>query len=319
MEQDSEKFQELFQQATNIRKEYKFAENGFGTKEELIQDTMNQLVERDKNKKQNLKDIENRISEFLTVITSIANLKFDEKIPISGDDMVLDAIANGINMLGEELEHSAVSITEKETLLKEVHHRVKNNLQIITSLLHLQASYVQDEETKSIFSECCNRVRSMALVHTHLYTSGQIDNLDLQDYFETLLAELVQGYYHISGNININVNVEDSIRFIDLNAIIPCGLIVNELATNSCKYAFKQDQKDKRLELTLKRSKAPNFDFHLQMKDNGVGISGQDYLKEENETMGKLLVQSLIEQLRGELSVTLKDGVCYDIDFKHQL
>ena len=132
----------------------------------------------------------------------------------------------------------------------------------------------------------------MALVHTHLYASGEIDNLDLKDYFDTLLGELVQSYQYITGKINYSIEIEETVRFMDLNIIIPCGLIVNELVTNSIKHAF-EDLHSAQISIFLRPiGSALRFEY----RDNGKGIDeaslnggsfGMDLLEILSNQIGK--------------------------------
>ena len=130
------------------------------------------------------------------------------------------------------------SLHEKEILLKEIHHRVKNNLMIISSLLNLQSDYIKDEESKNIFKESQNRARSMALIHERLYQSIDLKRMDFGDYIRSLSTELLHTYEVDPGLIKLKINVEDI--FLDINTAIPLGLIVNELVTNSLKHAFPE-------------------------------------------------------------------------------
>jgi two-component sensor histidine kinase len=122
-----------------------------------------------------------RANEILEVILSFARLDFTRKVPISDDDDVMDGIGAGVNMLGEELKHSAWSLKEKEHLLKEIHHRVKNNLQIVSSLLNLQSDSITDEKYLGLIKESHNRIMSMALVHEMLYKSKDLSKIELKE------------------------------------------------------------------------------------------------------------------------------------------
>ena len=126
------------------------------------------------------------------------------------------------------------SLNEKEVLLKEIHHRVKNNMQIISSLLNLQAAKIKNPETLTVFTESQNRVKSMALVHEKLYRSKDLAGINCREYIESLATSLFRSY--CIGTVNLIVDVENV--QLDINTAIPCGLIINELVTNSLKYAF---------------------------------------------------------------------------------
>jgi PAS domain S-box-containing protein len=158
------------------------------------------------------------------------------------------------------------SLSEKDMLLKEIHHRVKNNLMIISSLLNLQSGYIKDKASKDIFIESQNRARSMALIHERLYQSTDLKSIDFGEYITSLSNELFNTYKADSGFIKLKIDVEDI--FLDINTAIPLGLIVNELVTNSLKHAFPDNMKGK-----------INIAFHLlddyyefTVKDNGIGF-----------------------------------------------
>jgi two-component sensor histidine kinase len=141
-----------------------------------------------------------------------------------------------ITNLKRATEQIAASLKEKEVLLKEIHHRVKNNLQIISSLLSLQSGYVEDKNTIEILKQCENRIASMALIHEHLYQSQDLARIDFADYVKTLTANLFSSYGIHSGDISLLVDVDNISLSID--AAIPCGLIINELVSNSLQHAF---------------------------------------------------------------------------------
>jgi len=158
------------------------------------------------------------------------------------------------------------SLEEKEVLLQEIHHRVKNNLQIISSLLNLQTHYVEGEETINVLKDSQNRVKTMAIVHEKLYQSPNLKDINFKEYIEDLISVLFYSYGIESKNIKTLINLED--LKIDIDTAIPCGLIINELVTNSLKYAFPDGKGILKVELT---SKSDNI--KLRVADNGVGLS----------------------------------------------
>ena len=196
------------------------------------------------------------------------------------------------------------SLHEKEILLKEIHHRVKNNLMIISSLLNLQSDYIKDEESKNIFKESQNRARSMALIHERLYQSTDLKRIDFGDYIRTLANDLYHTYVMDTSLIKLNIDVDD-IK-LDINTSIPLGLILNELVTNSLKHAFSQGE-----------SGEINIKFHMQMinyllevKDNGVGFPNDiDY--KNTDTLGLRLVTSLTEQIDGKIEFNNTSGTSF--------
>ena len=203
------------------------------------------------------------------------------------------------------------SLYEKDILLKEIHHRVKNNLMIISSLLNLQSDYIKDEESKNIFKESQNRARSMALIHERLYQSTDLKRIDFGDYIGTLANDLYHTYVMDTRLIKLNIDVDD-IR-LDINTSIPLGLILNELVTNSLKHAFSQGESG---EIDI------NFHIHdkkyfLEVKDNGIGFPN-DISYENTESLGLRLVTSLTEQIDGVIEFNNTSGTSFKIIFKEE-
>ncbi|MBE9092920.1 PAS domain S-box protein [Tychonema sp. LEGE 07203] len=202
------------------------------------------------------------------------------------------------------------ALREKKVLLKEIHHRVKNNMQVISSLLQLQAQYIEDEPTLALFEESQTRIHSMALIHEQLYQSENLDRIDLQPYVENLVANLYQSFGCGNTSIQFNLNVDPI--FLNIETAIPCGLIINELVSNSLKYAFSQSLTgeiniDFFYEITSQH-------FHLSIQDNGSGFPpGFDV--ENTESLGLRLVRMLTSQLDGTLVVDSECGTCYHISF----
>ncbi|PKL66588.1 MAG: hypothetical protein CVV28_09295 [Methanobacteriales archaeon HGW-Methanobacteriales-1] len=201
------------------------------------------------------------------------------------------------------------SLKEKEMLLKEIHHRVKNNLMIISSLLNLQSRQIKDKASKDIFKESQNRARSMALIHERLYQSTDLKRIDFGDYIGSLSKELFHTYAGDLGHIELKVNVDDI--FLDINTAIPLGLIVNELITNSLKHAFPEGKMGE-----------INIDFHPQddhfefsVKDNGIGFP-KDLDFHNTNSLGMQMVTSLTDQIDGEIELNRSQGTEFKITFK---
>ena len=187
-------------------------------------------------------------------------------------------------------------LEEKEVLLKEIHHRVKNNLQVICSLLNLQARYLKEEKLIKYFKEAQNKVRSMALVHEQLYQSKNLSKLSLLDYVEQLIGNLFRAY-SITNNVNCKTKIDGF--YLDLDAAIPCGLIINEIVSNALKYAFpSQDKGEIRIEAFP--DKANNL--VLVIADNGIGLKS-DFNLEKSKSLGLKLVKSLTQQLQGDWKI----------------
>jgi PAS domain S-box-containing protein len=204
------------------------------------------------------------------------------------------------------------SLQEKEVLLKEVHHRVKNNLQVISSILNLQSSYVKDEKTLTILKESQNRIKSMSFIHESLYQTNDFSKINFSEYIGSLSKNLVHSYGIYDDLVELELLTENV--FLNLDLSIPCGLIINELVSNALKYAFTDKKKGIiNIQLFIK-----DEDVCLKIKDNGVGLpKGIDY--KNTETLGLQLVTSLIEQINGTIELKQKQGTEYIITFKqHQ-
>ncbi|MFB2878790.1 PAS domain-containing protein [Floridanema aerugineum] len=204
------------------------------------------------------------------------------------------------------------SLKEKEVLLKEIHHRVKNNLQIISSLLKLQSSYIKDEQVIALFSESYNRVRSMALIHENLYHSHDLARVDADDYISHLANNLFNSYNVDSHFIDLNISIA-SLK-LDIDTAIPCGLIINELVSNSLKYAFSGRQKGI---LSISFFSDDNQTLFLQVRDDGVGLP-PDFDIEQIQSLGLQLVLNLTEQLTGKLEIDSTNGTSFTITFVPQ-
>jgi PAS domain S-box-containing protein len=192
-------------------------------------------------------------------------------------------------------EQLKASLKEKEVLLKEIHHRVKNNLQVITSLLALQSDAVEDETVRQMFDEACNRVRSIGDIHELLYQSPDLAHIDFETYLDRLAQYLVL-FYGIDPN-EMRVSIRSNVN-LPLSQAIPCGLIVNELLTNSLKHGFSH-KKSGNIQVSLNCQKG---ECTLEVVDDGIGLpAGVDL--EEISSLGLRLVSVLAKQLRGDLRV----------------
>ncbi len=206
-------------------------------------------------------------------------------------------------------EQVRTSLTEKEALLKEIHHRVKNNLQIISSLLSLQAANLHEPQILAIFAESEHRVRSMALIHEKLYRSHDLARINFRDYAEDLLTYLHRSYSDAWGRIQLRVEAEDVMLTVE--SAVPCGLILNELVNNCFKHAFPGGRAG-----TIVVGIHTNGDgrVHLSVADDGVGLPAGLNLA-ETTSLGMQLVHSLTEQLGGELSVANGQGASFAVAF----
>lgn len=198
-------------------------------------------------------------------------------------------------------ERIRASLREKEVLLKEVHHRVKNNLQIISSLIDLQSEYLHDEQSRAFFQDSQNRIRSMALIHQKLYQSDSLASIDLRVYIEELATHLFSTSVQDPVVILLKVDMEDI--SLGMDEAIPCGLIVNELVSNSLQHAFPDNRGG---EIVLRCSNVDGW-IELTVSDNGVGMP-PDLDLGTTETLGLQLVTTLVKQLRGKIVVTSELG-----------
>lgn len=199
------------------------------------------------------------------------------------------------------------SLKEKEVLLKEIHHRVKNNLQVISSILNLQSSFVEDEKTLAILQESRNRVRTMAIIHENLYRTEDFASINFSNYIENLTGNLISSY-RINEEVFLIKELED-VQIV-LDQAIPCGLIVNEIITNSLKYAWKKDEKGN-IFISLKEEEGI---VYIEVSDDGIGLPN-DFDILTSDTLGLQLVSTLIEQLDGEINVNSENGTKYLIKF----
>ncbi len=202
------------------------------------------------------------------------------------------------------------SLSEREILLKEIHHRVKNNLQIISGLLQLQAQSVTDAATISILRESQYRIESMSLIHKKLYASSDFGEIDLSDYIPSLSSNLLASYQITPGQVTLQMEIAPIMLNID--QAIPCGLIVNELVSNALKYAFPGDRKG---EIQLHLHALSDNEIELIIHDNGIGLP-ETVDWEYAQSLGLSLVRDLVvEQLEGHLTVERDGGTSFRIQF----
>lgn len=197
---------------------------------------------------------------------------------------------------------------EKEILLKEIHHRVKNNLQVINSLLSLQSNYTTDEKSLALFDEAKNRIRSMALIHEKMYQSGDLAHIDFQDYIMALTNDLISTY-SINCDIFLDIKI-DPIKF-SIDTIIPLGLLINEIISNTLKYAFVNRNKGV---IKIHLTKLGDNKFVLIAGDNGIGMP-KEIFEGESTSLGVELIKIFTEQLDGEIKQLETEGTVYELVF----
>ncbi len=203
----------------------------------------------------------------------------------------------------------ARSLREKEILLKEIHHRVKNNMQVISSLLRLRASQLSDKRDAEVLRDSQNQIRSMALVHEKLYQSGDLANIDFHGYVKQLAGDLFRSYGVDPGRIGLKLDMEDI--DIGIDAAIPCGLIISELVSNSIKYAFPGQMQG---QITISLCLDKQGQVELVIRDNGVGLP--EGMEPSNvKSLGLRLVSILVKQLNGKLELDRSQGTTFRIIF----
>lgn len=209
--------------------------------------------------------------------------------------------------LEENKKALEVAVEQKDTLLRELHHRVKNNLQVVTGLLDLQMARINDEEIIKALNDGKNRIRSMALIHQKLYRTDDLKSVDMQEYFEKLLQEIKAGF--ISPDKTIHTKIDAPGINLDIDIAIPLGLMVNELVTNSFKYAFNE-KNEGNIYVTLSKE----GDKHtIKVGDDGPGYIAAD--KTTKATLGLRLVNMLTKQIRGKLEIYNFSGTQVEIQF----
>jgi len=235
-------------------------------------------------------------------------------------DKIISELSQEIIERKNAEEKVQASLVEKEILLKEVHHRVKNNLQIISSLLHLQSFSIHDAATLNMFEESQSRIRSMALIHEKLYQSKNLGEVNLNEYVESLVEQLAHSYKKTGLTIKTRVKINNI--NLSLDASISCGLIINELMTNAYKYAFPEEFVEKKgndfdatIDITVENR--AGSEFVLILADNGAG-PGNDIDIQNSDSLGLKIVYSLVHQMKGRVEISSENGLRFKITFQDQ-
>lgn len=222
---------------------------------------------------------------------------------------VLVAVQQDITERKQVEEKIRASLREKEVLLKEVHHRVKNNLQIVDGLLKMQCRRIQDPQISAVLRDSQSRIASIALVHEKLYRSADLANIDFAQYVRDLTVHLLESY-----NVNsqvIKLHTQATGVFFDIETAIPCGLIINELVSNALKYAFPEARSG---DIWIELQTNDDSSLTLRVRDNGVGLPS-DFDITNTRSLGMTLIQGLVEQLEGSLSIESTLGCDFRIVF----
>ncbi len=215
-------------------------------------------------------------------------------------------------LLRDITEHKAAeaeiraSLQEKEVLLREIHHRVKNNLQIVTSLFDLQSSRSDDDDVKAMLRECRNRVRSMSVIHESLYRAHDLNRIDFRRYVTQLTEELLRSF-GAANRVALQIDMDDVV--LDVDQAIPCGLIVNELLSNALKYAYPGDGQGRVIVAV-----DVGEELKLSVSDDGVGLPA-DLDVTQSPSLGLRLVHSLVGQLQGRIDIRRSPGTVFEVSF----
>lgn len=234
-------------------------------------------------------------------------LLFSERIQVDGRACLL-ALVQDITLRKQVEEKLKSSLNEKTVLLKEVHHRVKNNMQIISSLLNLQASRIQDEDVRAIFKDSQNRIRTMAIVHERLYSSQNFDRIEFKPYIRSLTDSLFRSYNTTQSRIQLEIEADDI--HLDLNQAIPLGMIVNELISNALKHAFPGNSPG-RIKLEFRKDMSDLL--RLTVRDDGVGMRIRADMLPQG--FGMEMVKTLTEQIDGRLTFSSEKGTTIELHF----
>ena len=230
------------------------------------------------------------------------------KVQVEGQTMFTVILRDVTERVLNE-ERIRASLREKEALLKEIHHRVKNNLQVVSSLLGLQSRVVTDHETRRMFQESQDRIHSMALLHESLYQSHNLSQIDFPEYIRQLAAHLFHSYGVAAERIHLRTDLDN--LSLHLDAAVPCGLIINELISNSLKYGFPDGREG---EIRIELREISDGTARLVVADNGIGLKADvDWVN--TRSLGLRLVRSLAEQLGAKIEVKSTAGVEVQLAF----
>ena len=247
------------------------------------------------------------------ILDKNGNIRWIETVitPIIKDDVPTYILTISTDITERKISEDKInySIKEKNVLLKEIHHRVKNNMQIISSLLSLQTNYIDDNIALDVLKESQNRVKTMAMIHEKLYQSNDFVNIKFDDYILRLVSDLFYSYNIQEDHIKQVIQVEDV--KLNIETAVPCGLIISELVSNSLKYAFPKGKNGKML-VSLKRQ---HNKYELTISDNGIGFPG-DLDFRNTKSLGLQLVNNLVEQIDGEITLDYSQGTKFTIIFK---
>jgi two-component sensor histidine kinase len=246
----------------------------------------------------------------IVAVGAVANKETDYS---TNDEQQMNLLLSGMwNILKSQIYQKELlkTLKEKDVLLQEVHHRVKNNLAIIVSFLELQTLSITDDKLKQMFIESKQRIKTMSLIHERLYKSDNFNIIEPRGYINSLTRDILRSFKHVADNINVTTEIEDIP--LNISILIPVGLIINELVTNSIKYAFNNCENP---ELSISLNKNDDNSIILKVDDNGAGFD-EKKLDGKSLTLGYKIIKILVNQINGNLSISGKKGVHIAITFK---
>jgi two-component sensor histidine kinase len=228
---------------------------------------------------------------------------------------VIATIAQGYDITDRKRaeEQLKVSLREKETLLRELHHRVKNNIQLVSSMLHLHAQYIRDPTAFTFYKELQNRISSMALIHATLYQADDLARIDFRNYLLDLTNALIHSYGFTPDNVHVTLSAPEVL--LNINTAVPLGLIINELVSNCLKHAFTRDRAGNEIRIELQPEAERGY--VLKVGDNGVGFPAELNFR-QTKTLGLQLVITLVEQLRGTIELDRAAGTTFIMHFSER-
>lgn len=253
----------------------------------IILHAVNRVLDRIRLEKEN-ENYRKNLEQQVKVRTAELNKEIEEKTEIQKE-------------LEDQLNH-------KKILLREIHHRVKNNLQVISSLLNLQSGYITDDSLLEVFRESQDRIKSMALIHEFLYKSDELSEIDFDKYLQALMQYLISSY-KLEVPLNYEIHSENII--LDINSAIPCGLLINEIISNSLKHAFTNATDSGMIDISAAREEN---NIILEIKDNGVGLPA-DFGPHAATTLGTQLIYNLSAQIQGTVETIPGKGAHFKIRF----
>jgi two-component sensor histidine kinase len=224
-----------------------------------------------------------------------------------------ESLRREIKERGRVEKSLTLSLHEKDVLLKEIHHRVKNNLQVMVSLLNLQAQKIRDKRLLGLFTESRNRIHSMALIHEQLYQSASFSDLDFETYINALVRNLCRSY--VSASCPVEIEVHAKAVHLNIQKAVPCGLVLNEIVSNALKYAFPAGFR-RRSRITVSMHESVDGWIHIAVKDNGAGLP-KGFIPATSKSLGMELIHMITQdQLQGRVRVASRPGSGTEVRFE---